>query len=285
MFSLATGGDCLRRPALPTGLIAMVASSLLAAGVAQAQEQGGGSSGSDLAQQLANPVSDLISVPFQNNYDCCFGSEDGGRYTLNIQPVMPFSVGEKWNLITRTIVPIISQERTTPTQGSTSGFGDIVQSFFLSPKAAANGMVWGVGPVILYPTGKSSLGTEKWGAGPTAVVLKQMKGGITAGVLANHIWSFAGDNSRSDVSSTFIQPFLTKTLPDSTTFALNTESTYDWKSKKWTVPVNLAVSHIFRLGSQPVQMGPGARYYVSSPTGGPEWGVRFNVVLLFPKGH
>jgi hypothetical protein len=245
-----------------------------------AAEQGGGS---DLAKQLANPAASLISVPFQNNIDCCYGPEEGVRYTLNVQPVIPVSISKDWNVIIRTIVPIIHQGEVVEGQGSVFGFGDTVQSFFVTPKAVKNGFVWAIGPVFLYPTGESSLGSKKWGAGPTVLVLKQAKGGITAGVLANHIWSVAGDHDREDVSTTFIQPFLSKTLPDSTTFSVSTESTFNWRTEKWVVPINIGVSHIFRFGKQPVQIGPAAKYYVSSPTGGPKWGARLSVTLLFPK--
>lgn len=237
-----------------------------------------------LADQLANPVANLISVPFQFNYDCCYGPADGDKLTVNVQPVIPISVGQDWNLITRTILPIISQEETVRGAGGASGLGDTVQSFFLSPKHASNGFVWGVGPVILWPTGISAFSAKKFGAGPTAVMLKQ-GGGMTFGLLANHIWSFAdaGDVHRPGVSATFIQPFVTKTLPDSTAFGLNLETTYDWKDKAWTVPVNATVSHVFAFGKQPVSLGVGARYYAERPAGGPSWGARFVMTLLFPK--
>lgn len=240
-------------------------------------------SASDLAQQLSNPVSSLISVPLQTNFDCCYGPADGGRFTLNIQPVIPVSIGKDWNMIVRTIVPIISQEETVPGQGSASGFGDTVQSFFFSPKVPHNGLVWAVGPVFLYPTGGSDLGSKKWGAGPTALILKQNKSGLTVGMLANHLWSIAGEADRPNFSNTFLQPFIAKALPDSTTFSLNTEATYDWKNDHWTVPINLGVSHIFHFGKQLVQIGPVARYYVASPSGGPEWGARVVFTFLFPK--
>ncbi|WP_226633384.1 hypothetical protein [Novosphingobium profundi] len=265
---------------------------MLAAPLAQAQEDEAvsvtgdapaeQSSSAGLAEQLANPVANLISVPLQFNYDCCYGPADGDRLTVNVQPVIPFSVGEDWNLITRTIVPIITQGETVQGAGGMSGLGDVVQSFFLSPKEAKNGLVWGVGPAILYPTGKTGFSAEKWGAGPTAVVLKQ-GGGMTYGLLANHIWSFAGDSIEPGVSATFIQPFVTKTLPDSTAFTINTETTRDWKRDTWTVPINFVVSHVYSVGKQPISLAVGARYYAERPEGGPNWGARFVATFLFPQ--
>jgi len=240
------------------------------------------SADAELALKLSNPVADLISVPLQSNYDCCFGEEKAQRYTLNIQPVVPVSISDDWNVIVRTILPFISQGETLAGQGGVTGFGDITQSFFFAPREAKNGMVIGVGPAFVWPIGKARLGTEKFGAGPTAVVLKQT-GGTSVGMLANHIWSYAGKSSRDDVSNTFLQPFISHTLPDTTGFTLNTESSYNWKTKEWTVPINFTVSHIVKVGQQRISLQMGARYYAESPAGGPDWGTRFGLVFLFPK--
>lgn len=239
----------------------------------------------DLAKQLSNPIASLISVPFQLNNDSGFGPEDGHRTTLNIQPVIPISINEDWNLISRTILPVIWQSDIAGNSGDQAGLGDTVQSFFFSPKQPGpGGIIWGLGPVFLLPTATDELlGGEKWGAGPTAVALKQ-DGPWTYGILANHIWSFAGDHNREDVSSTFLQPFLSYTTPDAWTIALNTESTYDWKNAEWSVPINLMVSKLVKLGEQPVSLGVGARYWAAAPDNGPEgWGVRANITFLFPK--
>lgn len=237
----------------------------------------------DLATKLANPVSDLISVPIQSNFDFGIGPGDGTRWTTNIQPVIPLSVNDDWNLITRTIIPIVEVEGTALTDaGDASGLGDIVQSFFFSP--TSSDPIWGIGPAFLYPSATDPLlGGEKWGMGPTAVVLKQ-EGPWTFGGLVNHIWDFAGDDARNDVNATFIQPFVSYITPTATTFSLNTESTYDWTSGEWVVPINFVVSQLTKFGSQPVQVFAGARYYADAPTGGPEWGVRAGLTLLFPKG-
>lgn len=237
----------------------------------------------DLAKKLANPISNLISVPFQNTYNCCFGPNDAGRYTLNIQPVIPFSMSDNWNLIVRTIVPIINQEAPAPNMNSRFGLGDVVQSFFLSPKDVVHGITWGIGPVFLWPTATSSiLGTQKWGAGPSAVVLKQMHG-WTVGALANHIWSYAGNSERDTVSATLLQPFVSYTFPNTVSLSLSTESTYDWTHEQWTVPIDLGVSKVFTFGKQHVSLGVTGQYFAEKPTSGPDWGARFTATFLFPK--
>ncbi len=238
----------------------------------------------DLAKKLANPISSLISVPFQGNYDGNIGPlENGDRVTTNIQPVVPFSLGPDWNLISRTIVPIIYQNNIFSGAGSQFGLGDMTQSIFFSPSQTVNGITWGAGPVLLLPTATDNLlGAGKWGAGPTGVALWQGSG-WTVGLLANQIWSFAGDNSRPNVSRTFLQPFVAYTTPDSWTFSLNTESSYDWNAKQWSVPVNFVVSKLVRVGAQPISFFAGARYWAESPTTGPhDFGARFGMTFLFP---
>jgi hypothetical protein len=235
-----------------------------------------------LAQKLNNPVASMISVPFQVNYDHGFDPDgDGWRITLNIQPVIPFNLNDDWNLISRTILPVIYQDDVGQV-GSDFGLGDITQSLFLSP-AKPGKWIWGVGPAFLIPTATDDvLGTEKFGIGPTALILQQNHG-WTYGALVNHIWSVAGDDDRDDVSATFLQPFLSYTTPKATTFGINTESTYDWEHYQWTVPINLFVSQLVKFGPQPVSFTAGVRYYVESPDGGPEWGLRFVVTFLFPE--
>jgi hypothetical protein len=237
---------------------------------------------SDLATKLSNPISSLISVPFQFNYDCCNGPSSGARFTLNIQPVIPFPMTPDWNLIVRTIMPIIQQDEIAPGFGSHFGLSDTTQSFFLSPNSAPGDIIWGVGPVFLWPTATdAAIGTQKWGAGPTVVILQQ-RSGWTYGILANHIWSYAGSSATPNVNSAFLQPFLTYTWPDTTGLALNTESTYDWTRRQWTVPLNLTLSRIFRLAAQPVSFQFAGRYYAEHPDETASWGLRFSAVLLFP---
>jgi hypothetical protein len=242
-------------------------------------------SSADLAKKLSNPIASLISVPFQFNHDHGYGPLDGDKSALNIQPVVPISLNEDWNLISRTILPVVWQDDIAGPSGSQFGLGDTVQSFFLSPaKPTESGIVWGAGPVFLIPTATDDLlGGEKWGAGPTVVALKQ-DGPWTYGALANHIWSFSGNDDRNDISNTFLQPFLSYTTPDAWTFGLNTESTYDWKAKEWSVPINLTISKLVKIDDQPISLTAGVRYWAIAPDNGPEGlGVRLGLTFLFPK--
>ncbi len=240
----------------------------------------------DLAKQLANPIASLISLPLQLNWDQNFGTEDNGeKLLLNIQPVIPFSLNTNWNLISRTIVPIVHQSDLFPGGGNQTGLGDTVQSIFFSPKKPTrSGWIWGAGPVFLLPTGTNDLlTTDRWGAGPTGVALRQ-KGHWTYGALANHLWSVAGTSARPDINSTFVQPFLSYTTSTAWTFSGNTESTYDWEANQWSAPINLVATKILSLGKQLVSVGGGVRYWVESPDNGPEGlGVRVIFTLLFPK--
>lgn len=173
--------------------------------------------------------------------------------------------------------------RKRPVDHHQDGLSDTTQSFFLSPTAGGPfGSILGIGPVFNYPTATDDLlGSEKWSAGPTLLVLRQ-ESGWTYGVLANHLWSFAGDDDRRSVNATFVQPFLSYTTKAHTTFGVNTESTYDWNESQWTVPINGFVTQLVRIGKLPVSFTLGGRYYTEGPSGAAEWGLRFVVTLVFP---
>jgi len=277
--------------ALGCTLAAVIAFAVLPA-VAQQSE-------GELAKEALNPVAALISLPIKYDYNSNIGPiEQGNQSVLTVQPVIPFSVGADWNLISRTIIQGVSLDKgvpgagtpdglgdVAPGSGTHEGLGDITQQLYFSPKKPTDGgWIWGVGPQILLPTGASDLTAGKWGAGPTAVVLKQ-ENGWTYGALVNQIWSVSSDSHKSDYSVFYVQPFLAYTTKTFTTVGINTESTYNWKASQWSVPVNLTLTQILKLGNQPLSLQVGARYWADTPDGiGPKgWGYRFQLTLLFPK--
>ena len=242
----------------------------------------------DLAQDLTNPLADLMTIPIQVTYDSDIGPEDkGSRYTTNIQPVIPISISDDWNVITRTIIPIISQDDIFTNAGSQSGLGDINLSLFFSPtEKTSGGVIWGVGPVFLLPTADDDLlGADKWAAGAGFVALT-FAGNLTYGMLGNHMRSFAGDNDRADIELTFLQPFAAYTWPSAWTASVSSEVTYNHEAHEWGVPLQLSVSKLVFLGGKlPVSFMAGVGQWVESTDIGAE-GIRFrlqaNIVLPKP---
>jgi hypothetical protein len=240
----------------------------------------------ELAKKTLNPVASLISLPMKYDYNSDLGpTESGNQSVLTVQPVIPISIGEDWNVISRTIIPVISLHNIVPGAGTQQGLGDTTTQLYFSPKKPTDsGWIWGVGPQFLLPTGASAFTASRWGTGPTAVLLKQ-ESGWTYGALASQMWSISNDSQKNDYSSLFVQPFLAFTTKTYTTAGLNTESTYNWKARQWSVPVNLTLTQILKVGKQPLSLQLGTRYWADTPDGvGPKgWGYRFQLTLLFPK--
>lgn len=249
--------------------------------------QGYAEDSAELAKKALNPVAAMYSLPVQYNWDQKMGpGGDGKRSLTNIQPVLPFSLNDDWNLISRTILPVVDQHGLGG-GADKSGVGDITQSFFLSPRQPTeSGWILGAGPALLIPTGSDEvLSSEQWGLGPTAVALKQSNG-WTRGILANHIWGLDGSppDGKEKVNQTFLQPFLSYTNRTLTTFGANTEASYDWQAREWSVPINLNVTQLLKVDGHPLTVQAGPRYWLDSPENGPQgWGFRFAVTLLFPR--
>ena len=248
-----------------------------------AQDAQGGSSADDLARQLQNPLASLISVPFQNNFDFGFDPADGSRWLMNIQPVIPMSISEDWNLIGRVILPVISQNDIFGASGSQTGLGDALLTGFFSPKApTAGGMVWGVGPAISVPTATDDLlGSGQFSMGPSAVALIQ-KGSFTYGALVNHIWSLFGASDRGNVNATFFQPFVGKNFPGGYALSLNTELLQNWEADATVGTLHLVGSKVTSLGGQMIQFFAGPRIPFGNGNNA-SWGIRAGLVLLLPK--
>jgi hypothetical protein len=177
---LAAGAS--RRPrAAPPTLIGALVLLLLTHSPAAGEER----STTELAKETQNPVANLISVPFQNNFNFGAGTDRDMVWIMNVQPVIPIPLNDRWNLITRTIVPIINQPSLAPGMDSAFGMGDINPSVFLSP-ATDKGFIWGVGLTTTLPTATDSeIGSGKWSLGPTAVGLL-VKGHWVVGTLIAH---------------------------------------------------------------------------------------------------
>jgi hypothetical protein len=237
----------------------------------------------ELAKKLANPIAALISVPFQNNTDYGIGEMNGTRNTLNFQPVIPISLSKNLNLITRVVLPVVTQYNITGIGQKQNGLGDAVASAFISPKNSQK-LTWGVGPAFLLPTGtEEALTTKKLGVGPTAIALKQANG-WTVGALINQIWSIAGDEARSEISQMFVQPFFVYNWKSGAGIGMNMEWTQNWKASTTTVWLNPTISAVTSIGNQKTQFAIGPRFNVAAADGlKADWGWRAVVVLLFPK--
>jgi len=237
----------------------------------------------ELAKKLANPIASLISVPFQNNTDFGIGELKGTRNTLNIQPVVPIALTPNMNLITRVVLPVMTQYNITGEDESQSGLGDAVVSGFLGPSESKNGFTWGAGPALLLPVGTDAFTADKFGIGPTAVALKQ-QAGWTFGALVNQIWTVGGDESNANISQMFLQPFFVHNWKSGAGLGGNFEWTLNWTAETSVLWFNPVLSGVTALGTQKVQLAIGPRFNLAAPEGAKaDWGLRAVIIFLFPK--
>jgi hypothetical protein len=246
-----------------------------------------------LIKQSQNPVGNIAIIPFQNNVNYGYGPYVRDQYNLNVQPVVPIELAPDLNLIARVITPFVNQPSAAPpavcasTYGcpSTFGIGDLNPQFFLAPKTKPNALIWGAGAQFLFPTGSSpQLTAGKYGAGP-AIVGLIMPGNIVTGVLVTQMFSYAGDATRPNISSLFVQPFFNYNLKTWAIFVGSSGITANWNqpaSNRWLVPIGTGVVKTFRLGMQPMQLG--VQYFgnVVRPAGAPYGTIRLTWSLVFP---
>jgi len=272
----------------------ILALGMAAAGPASAQQSTG-----ELAKAAQNPLATMISLPLQNNSNLNFGPRDRTQNILNVQPVYPFKLNEDWNVITRTIIPIISQptlapgqERepgighpsfVPPSQDRRSGIGNSTFVPYFSPRDSG-GLVWGVAPVLMFPATNASVGSEAWGLGASAVVLA-MPGKWVVGSTFTNVWSVNAD--LADKVNVFTwQYFINYNLPKGWYLTSAPIITANWEGtsgNKWTVPFGGGIGKIFRVGKQAMNTNLGAYYNVERLEFGSNWQVRFQLTFLFPK--
>ena len=242
-------------------------------------------SAEELAKLAQNPIGNLISIPFQNNANLNFGPEKGTQDILNIQPVIPLSLNKDWNIITRTILPVIWQPALSSDDSSVSGISDLQFNAFLSP-AQPGAWIWGVGVITQAPThSNSKLGNNSWGLGPTFVVLHLEKGSPWVyGVLVNNLWSLEGGSQ--SYNNGLVQPFLNYNFEGGTYLTSSPIITVNWSasgSNQWTVPIGGGIGHIFHFGKLPLNTQIAAYYNVVRPDFAANWQIRAQVQFMFPK--
>ena len=238
-----------------------------------------------LAKAAQNPVADMISFPLQNNTNFGIGPYSRDQNVLNLQPVIPLHISKNWNLITRTILPIVWQPNSSQPSQGWFGFGDLNPSLFFSP-AHPGKVIWGVGPALVFPTATADqLGQGKVSAGPGVVVLTT-PGHWVVGALANNVWSFAGTGSRPPVNQFLLQYFINYNMKKGWYVTTAPIITANWRASNGndlTLPFGGGFGRIMKLGFQPVnfqvQFFGNAKY----PAGTSPWGMRFQLAFLFPQ--
>jgi hypothetical protein len=268
----------------PARLLAALVVAALSIVPAAAQEH----EATALAKKAQNPIADMISVPLQYNINFDTGPLDKTQHLLNIQPVYPINLNADWLVITRTIVPVLSQPAFTAEQEREFGIGDIQFSAFFSPKQAVDGWIWGVGPIFqLNSATDERLGQGVWGLGLTAVALNIGKIWLY-GALINNVWSVARDDGRPSVNQMLVQPFVNYNFPDAPGRFLSFQPiiTANWKAEsgqRWTIPLGISIGQIVKVGQQPLNLQAGYYYNVERPDEAPRYQVRLLALFMFPK--
>ena len=238
----------------------------------------------ELAKASQNPVGNIISLPFEYNYDFEVGPEEGDVQILNLKPVYPVNIG-KYNLINRLTVPLSHQEERFPGEGSKSGLGNITYQGFVSP-AQPGKVIWGVGPAVTVPSKTDDrFGSEKWSGGPAVVVLAK-PGNWLVGALVQHSWSFAGDSDDNNVNLTSFQYFINYNFPSGWYLTSTPTNTANWdesSSDRFTIPIGGGIGKLVRFGNQPVDFKLQGFYNAEKPDGAADWTMQFQFKFLFPK--
>lgn len=236
----------------------------------------------DLARKVSNPASFMISVPVHSDFD--FGRwSDGTLFSgsLDIEPVIPFSLNADWNVISHTDFPLVYSD-PVGSGGREFGLGDITQNFAFTP-SSHGALIWAVGPQFSFPTAtRDEFGSGKFSMGPSGLLLLQTKA-LSVGLSASQMWSVLGDGGRPDVNQSEVQPFVAWHIGQGRTVSANFDYSYDWTAETWSLPVSLSFSKIVKLGEQTVSLSVGGKYWIDPDRNGPQWGIKAGMTFLFPR--
>jgi hypothetical protein len=240
----------------------------------------------EIAKQAQNPIASVISVPFQNSATFGVGEYSRPQDSLLIEPVVPFRLTSDWNVITRTIIPVIAQPTLAPGVGNVDGLGDVQLSLYMSPVKAFHGLIWGLGPSFSFATATDrSLGTGKDSAGLSTALLT-IQGPWLVGVLITDVASIGGQEDRKSVHQFLMQPFVDYNFSHGWYLASSPIMTANWKAaagNKWTVPVGGGGGRVVRIGHRAINAYVQAFDDVVRPHQGGTWTLRLQMQLLFPR--
>jgi hypothetical protein len=239
-----------------------------------------------LLQKLANPLAALASFAIIGDFDYHVGPlEEGHRSTWNLKPTIPLHLGDEWNVISRTNLPVIYQEDIAPGSGAQAGVGDLVEALYLAAvQPGRRGWIWGAGPLIRMPTGSDPLLTAgKWAVGPSVAAVKQQDD-FTFGLIAGQLWSVAGSDQRSDISVCTLEPFVTYRAEGLWNLSLHMPCSYDFHARQWTIPATLTVEKLVSYQRYPVTISFGLRYWADAPDNAPhDLAFQFGLTVVFPN--
>ncbi len=245
-------------------------------------------SADELRKLARNPVADVIKVPFEEDIDFRAGPYDRTSSSLQVQPVIPLQISENWLLVPRIVAnALIYQPDVRQPRGGTTGLGDIVATFFITPSHVGK-VIWGVGPSLLLPTASDiTLGAGKWGLGPSVVVLAEPNRG-SAGVLLQNVWALPGYSHRSPVKQMQIETSVSYNLPHNWYLVTAPTIYADWTqatAERWLVPFGGGAGRSFDIGKQPVDWNVALCYNAIRPASQlfAKWRLSLQFTLLFPK--
>jgi hypothetical protein len=266
-------------------ILAIVMSNLFLGVLPACAQESSAQETSAIAKQAQNPIANLISVPLENDFYPHTGMDKEDSYVLEMKPVVPFKLSGNWNLISRTIIPVIQEPNLLPGVNGASGLGDVQLSLFFSP-AKVGKVIWGAGPAISFPTATEGiLGTKKVSIGPSAVVLRS-QGHWLFGTLVQNLFSVAGPSARPTVNQMLVQPFVNYNMRHGWYLTSSPIITSNWEvnaNNRWTVPVGGGVGRIVHFGKLPVNTYAQMFRNVERPDGTTSWSARFEMQFLIPK--